>query len=179
MAPHDRHAEGLGHGLEAQAGLYVRAYATHCPGIALGDIDGGIGQVEAETRTQLAIEHGNIERHAPPDQRPVTDEIQKLRESILDARAAFQVDAAQAVDADRVTGQAGRTRQSQIQRLAGQHPVAAYLDRGDRDQLVATRIEAGGLAVDGHHLVAGIGIEQPTVIATGLATTIGHTAPRF
>ena len=110
-------------------------------------------QLSVGELAQVPVQHGDIERQIVAQQRSVADERQHLAQGLLQLQLSLQVGAAQLVDADRLRIQARRRLDVEFQALAHDQFAAPHQHRADAEDVGTTRVEAGGLEIEGDHFL--------------------------
>ncbi len=128
-----------------------------------GDLDLRIRQPDPEHAPDMPVQHRDVELEVEADERPRPDEPQEVGQHLLDRTSSGDVLLAQAMDLDRVRIEPRPGLDHRLEALAGQDPVVANPDRGDRHDIVLARAEAGRLAVDRHRFARRGRIEQKTI----------------
>ena len=125
-----------------------------------GDFYTRIGQSDADELAHMLVEHGGVEVDVIADQRPSADEMQQIGQDLVDRAGMSDIGFEQAMHLDRF----GRDRHARPHHhligLTGENAVAANFDRRDGDDFVALAVEAGGLAIDRHHLIRRSRLQQ-------------------
>lgn len=139
--------------VEAQVDVCVGKMPADLPVVQRRNLDGRVVQLSVEELAQVPVQHGDIERQVVAKQRPVADERQQLAQSLLQLQLSLQVGAAQLVDADRLRVQARRRLDVEFQALAHDQFAAPHQHRADAEDVGTTRVEAGGLEIEGDHFL--------------------------